>query len=151
MTKTASILGNLSLLSVLGAVAAFLVGLQLLAIIKFRIQFKRNGGIRAAPLTKYPFGSMIWLYRIGKAQLTNTMHAALSKVLEQTTPECPDVVEISVAGTNRILFTKSPAHIKALLTSKFSDYGKGPQFHRLFVGVPERRHARHGRRVCSPN
>ena len=45
------------------------------------------------------------------------------------TPECPNCVEIAFLGGVRFLMTREPEHVKTVLTSKFTDYGKGPKFH----------------------
>lgn len=44
----------------------------------------------------------------------------------------PQVVEINVTGGQRFLFTADPEHIKAILTGKFADFGKGEQFHTVW-------------------
>lgn len=54
------------------------------------------------------------------------------KVYSFTTPECPNAVEINVLGNQRVIFTQEPEHFKAILTGKFADYGKGPEFHRVW-------------------
>lgn len=38
-------------------------------------------------------------------------------------------MEISVKGEIRFLLTREPEHVKTVLTTKFTDFGKGPQFH----------------------
>jgi cytochrome P450 len=36
---------------------------------------------------------------------------------------------MTFTGVHRFLLTSEPEHIKAVLTTKFADFGKGPQFH----------------------
>lgn len=48
------------------------------------------------------------------------------------TPECPDCVEIQIMPRERYILTRDPDHIKAVLTTQFSDFGKGPRFHDLW-------------------
>jgi cytochrome P450 len=45
------------------------------------------------------------------------------------TPECPNCVEIAFRGSVRFLLTREPEHVKAVLTTKFADFGKGERFH----------------------
>ena len=37
--------------------------------------------------------------------------------------------ELHILASERIIFTADPENIKAILTSQFQDYGKGPEFH----------------------
>lgn len=37
-----------------------------------------------------------------------------------------------MTGGARLLYTREPEHIKAILTGNFADYGKGPRFHQLW-------------------
>ena len=48
------------------------------------------------------------------------------------TPESPNCVEICWMGYRRYIMTDEPAQIKTILTSKFTDFGKGPDFHKLW-------------------
>jgi cytochrome P450 len=50
-------------------------------------------------------------------------------------------VEINVTGGSRYFFTREPEHVKTVLTSKFTDYGKGPEFHRVWVSFCTSWHA----------
>jgi cytochrome P450 len=92
------------------------------------------------PLTKLyplwiadpPVSALIWLYKIGMAQAQNRFLAYFNSMYDHATPECPNLVEFNVTGTRRFFFTREPEHIKTILTSKFSDYGKGPEFHRVW-------------------
>ncbi|KAK8134024.1 cytochrome P450 monooxygenase [Apiospora sp. TS-2023a] len=48
-----------------------------------------------------------------------------------------NVVEFEVPPSTRILITRDPEHMKTILTSKFTDFGKGPGFHeqwKAFLG-----------------
>lgn len=53
-------------------------------------------------------------------------------MFDWATPAAPGCVELSVLGNRRFLITKEPEHIKTILTSKFADFGKGPEFHRIW-------------------
>lgn len=48
------------------------------------------------------------------------------------TVACPNCIEANPTGGRRYFVTRDTDHIKALLTGKFADYGKGPDFHELW-------------------
>ena len=52
---------------------------------------------------------------------------------DHATPECPDCIELSFFGTRRFLNSREPEHIKTVLTTKFADFGKGPDFHKIWA------------------
>lgn len=64
-------------------------------------------------------------------QVTNRLFEFFTGLFEWGTRENPNVVELAV-GTQRILFTREPEHIKTLLTGKFTHFGKGEMFHRAW-------------------
>jgi cytochrome P450 len=51
---------------------------------------------------------------------------------ERGTEQCPNCVEVHLAGSPRFLITREPEHIKAVLTTKFTSFGKGPMFHQVW-------------------
>jgi len=76
--------------------------------------------------------ALSWLYTIGMAQANNRLLALFNYVFQWATPQYPNVIEINVTGGQRYLFTREPDHIKAVLTTKFAEYGKGDEFHRVW-------------------
>lgn len=49
------------------------------------------------------------------------------------TPESPNCVEITLTTPGvRFILTREPEHVKTILTSKFSDFGKGYHFHKIW-------------------
>jgi len=74
-----------------------------------------------------------WLFRIAKAQIQNRMLPFFESIFaDYGTPHSPNLVEINLLGGQRYLFTREPEHLKTILTGKFHDYGKGPEFHHVF-------------------
>lgn len=53
-------------------------------------------------------------------------------VFRWATPECPNCVEIAFNGNVRFILSRDPEHVKTVLTSKFTDFGKGQQFHQTW-------------------
>jgi hypothetical protein len=77
-----------------------------------------------------------WLWTIAQAQIHNRLLALFNSLYVYATPDYPNVVEINVTGGSRYFFTREPEHIKTVLTTKFAEYGKGPEFHRVWVSSP---------------
>lgn len=77
--------------------------------------------------------AVTWLWTVGQAQVHNRILELFHNIYSYATPECPNLVEINVTGGSRFFFTREPEHVKTVLTSKFAEYGKGPEFHRVWV------------------
>jgi hypothetical protein len=116
----------------LSALSAFLI-FEVAIRANYGNKFRKAGGVHAPRLAKDPFTALTWLWSIGWAQAQNRMLEFFSTIYQYAAPECPNLVEINVMGDQRYLFTKEPEHIKTILTGKFADYGKGEEFHRVWV------------------
>lgn len=68
----------------------------------------------------------------GRKQMSNKLLDFYESLFNSAAPECPHCVEISFTGGIRFLMTREPEHIKTVLTSKFTDFGKGPRFHQTW-------------------
>jgi cytochrome P450 len=106
--------------------------LQVFIRINYTIKFYRAGGVSASKLASNPITALTWLWTIGKAQASNQLLPLFHYIYTYAKPETPDLVEINVTGGQRYLFTRSPEHIKTILTGKFADFGKGEEFHRVW-------------------
>lgn len=62
-------------------------------------------------------------------QANNRLLEYFEWIYHVATPECPNCVEVSFNGGRRFLMTREPEHVKTVLTSKFAQFGKGPEFH----------------------
>lgn len=100
--------------------------------IHYEIKFRRAGGVHAGKLATNTITALPWLWSIGWAQAQNNMLAFFRLALSKQSSAAPEVVEINVTGGQRFLFTDDPEHIKAILTGKFADFGKGEQFHNVW-------------------
>lgn len=49
-------------------------------------------------------------------------------IFENADPSCPNAVEISIIG-RRSIITIDPEHVKAVLATNFTNFGKGDLFH----------------------
>jgi cytochrome P450 len=73
-----------------------------------------------------------WIYGIVRAQTKNELLKYFDHVfLRYSTPTSPNLLEINILGNQRYLITREPEHIKTILTGKFHDFGKGPEFHHV--------------------
>ncbi|KYK56406.1 cytochrome P450 alkane hydroxylase [Drechmeria coniospora] len=72
--------------------------------------------------------ALCWFVEAAYMQANNRLLEYFNGIYRHATPGCPNLVELSV-DSRRILLTREPEHIKTVLTSKFSHFGKGPEFH----------------------
>lgn len=66
--------------------------------------------------------------RAVRMQSENRLFEFIQWLFSSTTPECPNTTEIIFFG-RRLIITQDPEHIKTVLTSKFTQFGKGDRFH----------------------
>ena len=84
---------------------------------------------------------MLWLRRqvtrfffaVVKAQNEHRLYEFFKKSLEHGDPASPNCVESNIFGSFRVIQTREPEHLKAVLTGKFADFGKGELFHKLWI------------------
>ncbi|KAI1762067.1 cytochrome P450 monooxygenase CYP539B5 [Hypoxylon sp. FL1150] len=96
------------------------------------LAIRKIGGVRAPMLASNPLTAISWFYSTARAQMRNQLLEQYTSFFDLATPECPDCVEIYFMPRERYILTRDPEHIKAVLTTQFSDFGKGPRFHDLW-------------------
>lgn len=109
-----------------------LLGVQVWIRVRYALKVREAGGVHAPALARDPFTALTWLWTIGRAHMQNRFLVLFDQLYSHATPDCPNLVEINVTGGSRYFFTREPEHVKTVLTSKFADYGKGPEFHRVW-------------------
>jgi hypothetical protein len=69
-----------------------------------------------------------------KLQAENRLLNLYDFIFSHAAPDDPNVVEIQAdfLADRRTIFTREPEHIKTVLTTKFTDFGKGSEFHRMW-------------------
>lgn len=92
-------------------------------------RIRRTGGVRAHVLATNPLTGMPWFLQAAIKHSKNRLLEFYEGLYENVPASSKNVVEISVDGKMRYLLTRDPEHIKTILTSKFSDFGKGEVFH----------------------
>ncbi|ETR98907.1 cytochrome P450 alkane hydroxylase [Trichoderma reesei RUT C-30] len=96
----------------------------------FRI--KRLGGVRAPILAGNLLSASKLYYEIGKNQYNNQLVDWCTKQLDNLPPGKRTFAEFSLTGSKRVLITRDPEQIKAILATNFSSFGHGPMWHRLW-------------------
>ncbi|GFF22651.1 cytochrome P450 52A5 [Aspergillus udagawae] len=87
-----------------------------------------------APKIRFRFPYAIdFLYGASKANDNGTdhefLHQAILNAKGATQIDCVKTAELNGGITRRVILTKDPENIKAILTGQFADYGKGEEFH----------------------
>ncbi|OJJ45390.1 hypothetical protein ASPZODRAFT_69921 [Penicilliopsis zonata CBS 506.65] len=117
--------------------AVWVVGLLILAFWLRRwqvdAQIARLGGRACAVQTRLPY-AIDFIYKATVANLENRdlefWDGAIMNARGASRIANPKTAELSSGMSNRVIVTKDPENIKALLTAQFEDYGKGESFHR---------------------
>lgn len=114
-----------------GAGASFVAFLIIVRILT-EIRVRRCGGVRAPIIASNPFTSLPLFIRIARAQLNHHLLETFEAFFHGAPASSPHCVEVCWMGYRRFIMTDEPAQIKTVLTSKFADFGKGPDFHRMW-------------------
>lgn len=93
-----------------------------------------GGGAKAPRIAGNPLTAVTWFLWAAWRQMNNDLLDLYDSVFKlHSTPESPNCVEISLTvPAIRFILTREPEHVKTVLTSRFSDFGKGPNFHRIW-------------------
>lgn len=122
-------LGFTNICAVLSALLVLLYAVRRTVVAR---RIRNAGGVRAPALALNPFSGISFFISAAREQMNNNLLAFFQSIYDKATPECPDCVEISFTGGIRFILTREPEHIKTVLTSKFTDFGKGPRFHEIW-------------------
>ncbi|KAI2607266.1 cytochrome P450 monooxygenase CYP539B5 [Hypoxylon fragiforme] len=95
-------------------------------------RIRKIGGVHAPCLASNFLTVTPCFLGTAKAQMRNQLLERFDSFFDQATPECPNCVEFQARPRERYLVTRDPEHIKAVLTTQFSEFGKGPAFHDLW-------------------
>ncbi|KAL1878555.1 hypothetical protein VTK73DRAFT_7820 [Phialemonium thermophilum] len=95
-------------------------------------RISKSGGVRAPILATNPLFAIPIFVTASWKQMNNRLLEFFDWIFNWATPESPNCVEIAFNGGVRYLLTREPEHIKTVLTSRFTDYGKGSQFHKVW-------------------
>lgn len=95
-------------------------------------RIRRTGGVRAHVLATNPLTGLPWFLWAALKHSQNRLLEFYDGLYEKAPSGSKNVVEISVDGKMRYVLTRDPEHIKTILTSKFTDFGKGQVFHQVW-------------------
>ncbi|KAL5002428.1 cytochrome P450 [Aspergillus recurvatus] len=93
----------------------------------------RKGGIHAPMIPRDIVSVTRFFFAVVKAQNEHRLYEIFNKSLEHGNPASPNCVESNIFGSFRVIQTREPEHLKAVLTGKFTDFGKGELFHKLWI------------------
>ncbi|PON26009.1 cytochrome P450 [Trichoderma gamsii] len=96
------------------------------------IIIRRAGGARAPVLAGNLLSASKLYYEIGKNQYHNRLVDWCTSQLDSLPPGKRTFAEFSLTGSKRVLITRDPEQIKAILATKFPDFGHGPMWHKLW-------------------
>ncbi|KAI6360269.1 hypothetical protein MCOR25_006769 [Pyricularia grisea] len=120
--------------------AGFLVGVYVVAwfiqaaLVDYRIAKRGGGGVRAPRIASNIFTAGVWFCWAGWRQMKNDLLSLYNSIYDRHgSPDSPNCVEITLTTPSvRFILTREPEHVKTILTSKFSDFGKGYHFHKIW-------------------
>ncbi|KAK2590853.1 hypothetical protein QQS21_011465 [Conoideocrella luteorostrata] len=95
------------------------------------VKLRKSRGVRANLLASNPFITIYRVWQTAYYQMNNRLLDYLTYMFSNNKATCPHAAEISLLG-RRIIITRDPEHIKAVLTNQFTQFGKGPQFHDIW-------------------
>ncbi|KAL7918615.1 cytochrome P450 [Trichoderma austrokoningii] len=96
------------------------------------ILIQRAGGVRAPVLAGNLLSASRLYYQIGKNQYHNRLVDWCTGQLDNLPPGKRTFAEFSLTGAKRVLITRDPEQIKAILATKFPEFGHGPVWHKLW-------------------
>ncbi|GFP59437.1 cytochrome P450 52A1 [Trichoderma asperellum] len=85
-------------------------------------------GVRASILAGNPITSFFFFFKGAYMHSQNRLLEYYFSMFDSADPSCPSAVEITIIG-RRSIVTIDPEHIKAVLATNFTHFGKGERFH----------------------
>ncbi|KAI1318071.1 cytochrome P450 [Xylariaceae sp. FL0255] len=92
---------------------------------------RRTGGQRAHVIYSNPFSAIYWSFQSVKKASQYRVFELYDLAYGKLGPGV-NVYEHASTPRSRIIETREPAHIKAVLASDFESFGKGPRFHQIW-------------------
>ncbi|KAL4906759.1 hypothetical protein BDW74DRAFT_189928, partial [Aspergillus multicolor] len=93
----------------------------------------RKGGGFAPMIPRDIISATRFFFAVIKAQNEHRLYQFFKNSFEHGHPSSPNCVESNIFGSFRVIQTREPEHLKAVLTGKFADFGKGELFHKLWI------------------
>jgi cytochrome P450 len=99
---------------------------------RHELRIRKIGGVKAPQAGQDPISATIRIIQTVQASMQNEMLARFNRFFDEATPESPNCVEIQIRPRQRYILTREPIHLKTILTTKFTEFGKGKTFHDLW-------------------
>ncbi|KAL4918584.1 cytochrome P450 [Aspergillus aurantiobrunneus] len=93
----------------------------------------QKGGVHAPSGPRDIISAARFFFGVIKAQKEHRLYEFFDMCFEHGNPSSPNCVESNLFGSFRVIQTREPEHLKAVLTAKFADFGKGELFHKLWI------------------
>ncbi|TWU78972.1 hypothetical protein ED733_008196 [Metarhizium rileyi] len=93
------------------------------------VRIQIAGGTRAPVLADNLFSATRLYMDIGRHQYNNKLAQWCNDTLDRRQT---NYAEFSLTGKKRVIITREPEQIKAILATNFASFGHGPQWHRLW-------------------
>ncbi|QPG95368.1 hypothetical protein C2857_000300 [Epichloe festucae Fl1] len=110
------------------ALPGLLVVLWIFQLFYIPFRMRKSSGVTAPILASNPFHVLYMFLEAAYMQANNRMLAHFNDMIDRGDPKTPDVVELQFSR-RRIILTRDHEHIKTILTTKFTQYGKGEYMH----------------------
>ncbi|UNI15422.1 hypothetical protein JDV02_001957 [Purpureocillium takamizusanense] len=114
------------------ALSSLLLAVSLIQKASLHYHLSKRPGVRAHSLASSYITSSYYAIAAAYAQAQNRLYSFFQGLFDGAPSESPDAVELAFGG-KRLIITREPEHIKTVLTSKFTEYGKGKLFHRIWL------------------
>ncbi|ORY67749.1 cytochrome P450 [Pseudomassariella vexata] len=121
-----------NLLVVSTALLGLYVLYYLVQVTRHELRIRKIGGVRAPRLATNPLTSALWFTNAARAQMRHRLLEFFDSCFAQANPAMGECVEIQVKPNERYILTRDPEHVKAILTTNFGSFGKGPSFNELW-------------------
>ncbi|KAI0594547.1 cytochrome P450 [Biscogniauxia sp. FL1348] len=125
------IFGNLV---VIGVFLVFCtISLYVFERIQHNLHVRKIPGVKAPSLVSNPLSAATFIFKTREAHRKNDFLAHFNSLFDtRGTAESPNCVEVHLRPRSRCILTRDPEQVKTILAGHFSDFGKGPRFHRLW-------------------
>ncbi|KAH8677480.1 cytochrome P450 [Xylariales sp. PMI_506] len=95
-------------------------------------RIRQMGCVRAPSVARDPINALFLIILAEKYRAQDRLSKWYDHIYSFATPESPNAVELEIYPSQRFVITRDPEHMKTILTTKFADFGKGEEFHRLW-------------------
>ncbi|KAI1338700.1 cytochrome P450 alkane hydroxylase [Xylariaceae sp. FL0016] len=107
---------------------------------RHELRIRRLGGIRAPTMARTPVGGKLiplitiqWASGAVRAISKHQLRQYFEEFNQKYSKPGRNIVEFNFGARQRWIITQEPEHVKTILTSKFHDFGKGPDLYKKWI------------------